>query len=386
MSSSLRLNRSSGRLTPLLLCLCLAAPAAAQQSNPFLPPRATMHYARNRDYHVRHLKLVINIDAIRHGATAVVTQYLAPLRDGLKQFEIDAGANLTINSVRLNGAPVSFRHDGEQLLIDPGRTLARGVEVAVEIRYVMPGDSTGGGANGLGGFHWILPNGDPADRPPGFWTQGETNTNHHWVPCYDSPNDKCTSETITTVPANWVVIGNGKLVSNTLNAAQHTRTFHWVMTQPHSTYLLSLAGGELDVRKDTWNGVPLYYVVPRGDAWMIPGSFGNTPDMLQFFSTILGFKYAWPKYAESAMLDFGGGMENVSATTLGAYSLTDKRSGLYPMSSLDSHELAHQWFGDLVTCKFWGDIWLNESFATFFQMLYTEHLYGKDGYDEDKQN
>jgi aminopeptidase N len=84
------------------------------------------------------------------------------------------------------------------------------------------------------------------------------------------------------------------------------------------------------------------------------------------------------------MIDFGGGMENVSATTLGASALTDQRSGNYAMSGLNSHELAHQWFGDLVTCEDWGDSWLNESFATYFQQLYSEHFYGKDRFDLDR--
>jgi aminopeptidase N len=119
---------------------------------------------------------------------------------------------------------------------------------------------------------------------------------------------------------------------------------------------------------------------------MIDTSFGDTPDMLSFFSDITGVKYPWPKYAQNAMYDFGGGMENVSATTLEAGALTDGRNGFRTMASLNSHELAHQWFGDLVTCKEWGHTWLNESFATFFQVLYFEHSRGKNGYDREMES
>ena len=364
-------------------------PSSAQrqrfQGNPFATPQATPHYARSRDYHVRHLRLVFVINAKAHSAEGVVTHSLTPLQDHLRTIIMDAGANLKINACRLNGNPVPFQHEGETLTVTPPAALNTGHEVTLEIRYNMPGGGRFGGANGAGGFHWIDPRPEEPDRQVGFWTQGETDGNHHWVPCYDFPNDKCTSETIVTVPESWVVIGNGLEEPTTRDAARHTRTFRWSMNQPHSTYLLSLAGGELDVRKDTWRGVPLYYVVPRGKAGLIPTSFGNTPDMLSFFSDLLGVKYPWPKYAQDAMIDFGGGMENVSATTLGEQSLSDSRNERFAMSSLDSHELAHQWFGDLVTCKNWGDIWLNESFATLFEMLYMEHLEGKDSYDRERE-
>ena len=129
--------------------------------------------------------------------------------------------------------------------------------------------------------------------------------------------------------------------------------------------------------------MPLIYVVPRGKKALIPDSFGDTPDMLSFYSKMTGVKYPWEKYAQNAVYDFGGGMENVSSTTLGERSLTDARAGFRDMASLNSHELAHQWFGDYVTCKTWGDAWLNESFATFFQILYFEHSRGKNAYDNE---
>jgi aminopeptidase N len=389
------LNRSLRRFDGPLCFSCLlpailsALPVHAQfqrsRGNAFKPPEATLHYARTRDYHVRHLKVVIDINAAQHAMHGVATNYLSSLRDRLPTIVLDAGANLKIEGCRLDGKPVKFEHTGEQLALTPPVPLARGKEVAVAVTYTMPGGGRFGGPNGGEGWHWVDPDPQVPDRRTSFWTQGESDGNHHWVPCYDFPNDKCTSETIVTAPDGWEIIGNGVQGETTKNPARHTRTFHWTMNQPHSTYLLSLVGGELDVRKDSWSGIPLYYVVPRGKADLIPASFGNTPDMLQFFSDLLGVKYPWPKYAQSAMFDFGGGMENVSATTLGAFSLVDSRSGHWPMSSLNSHELAHQWFGDLVTCKEWGDVWLNESFATFFQMLYTEHLEGKDAYDLDRE-
>jgi aminopeptidase N len=334
---------------------------------------------------VRHLRLVFAIDGAQKSGHGVVTHFLAPLRADLTAISLDAGNNLKILACRIDGVDRPFKHEKNRLTITPAAPLARGKEVAVEITYDMPGAVRSGGANGAGGFHWVNPDPNNPDRHIEFWTQGETEGNHSWVPCYDYPNDKCTSETIVTVPANWEVIGNGTQGPTTRDAAKHTRTFRWTMTQPHSTYLLSLVGGELDVRKASWAGKPLYYVVPKGKADLIPASYGNTPDMLQFFSDTFGVKYPWPKYAQSAMYDFGGGMENVSATTLGQNSLTDERDGHFSMSSLNSHELSHQWFGDYVTCKDWGNVWLNESFATFCEMIYMEHLEGKDVYDRERE-
>lgn len=363
-----------------------AQPGRRQQGNPFKAPQATVHAPHPRTYHVRHLKLEFAIDGANHSAKGIVTHFLTPLENGLTTIVLDAGANLTVQGCKINGAEATFKHDGESLAITAPTPLSSTKEAVVEIRYEMPAGRQGGGANGAGGFTWIDPRpGDPTRRA-GFWTQGETDTNHKWVPCYDWPNDKCTSETHTTVPEEWTVIGNGSELPVTSDPAKHAKTYHWVMKQPHSTYLLSLAGGEMDVEKTQWAGIPLYYAVPKGMGALANSSFGHTPDMLSFFSKRFGYKYPWPKYAQVCAFDFPGGMENVSATTLGPPqgTLIDARLSHRNTDSLISHELGHQWFGDLVTCSDWGDVWLNEGFATFCAMLYTEHAEGKDAYEQDR--
>jgi aminopeptidase N len=370
-----------------LLSGLMTAPVGAQRQrrpgNPFAPPRATAQYAPSRDYDAIHLKLVLDVDAAKLATSGVVTHTIAPFRDKLASIVFDAGDNLKIARCAVNGVEAKFTHENKKLaIVTPAKvSLQRGKSCTVEIRYTMPEDGGRRGMIGREGFVWIEPSANDPERRPGFWTQGEAEGNRLWVPLYDYPNEKFTSETIVTVPEDWTVIGNGIEGRVTRDKLKKSRTFRWTMKQPHAPYLLSLAGGEMDVQRASWRGIPLIYAVPKGKGDLIPGSFSDTPDMLSFFSDRLGVKYPWPKYAQTAVFDFGGGMENVSATTLGERSLTDERSGNRNMSGLNAHELAHQWFGDLVTCKTWGEIWLNESFATFFEMYYHEYSKGKEQYD-----
>jgi aminopeptidase N len=361
----------------LLVSATFAPAQADSRSSPFAPPRAKVHYAPDRNFDLKHLAVAIQVDYEGRTITGTAVNELVPLHDGILQIRLHAAAELAISGVEVGGAPAKFTHAGAQLSIERGG-LTRGQPVTVKIDY-SSNKAQGGTFGQQGGWHWIDSKNDSSRV--GFWTQGETDGNHHWVPTWDYPNDFTTTETTTTVPAGWDVIGNGTLTSTTTSDDGKTRTFTWKMTQPHATYLLSLCGGPFDVKKDEWRGVPLLYVVPKGKGHMIDDSFGDTGDMLSFFSDRLGVKYPWPKYAQNAMYDFGGGMENVSSTTLGERSLADARGGFRTMASLNAHELAHQWFGDYVTCRDWGHIWLNESFATFMQALYFEHSRGKDAYD-----
>lgn len=366
------------RLATLALSVVIVSPCLAQRGNPFEPPQASVHYAYDRTYDLLNVAVTLDVDYATRSIKGYSVNTLAPLRSGLTSITIHAGKDLLISGVAVNGNAAKYERKDEDLTITIPTSM-RGK--ALDVRVDYSGSNQRGGAFGSGGgWHWI--DNDPIDPDrAGFWTQGETEFNREWCPTWDYPNDLATSETIVTVDDKWSVVGNGVLVSNTAKAGR--RTFRWKMNQPHATYLLSLAAGPLDIKRDKWEGIDLWYVVPSGKANLIDSSFGDTKDMLSFFSTRLGVKYAWPKYAQNAMHDFGGGMENVSATTLGQGSLTDGKNGFRTMSGLNAHELGHQWFGDLVTCKDWGHTWLNESFATFMQMNYFEHAQGAASYDRE---
>jgi aminopeptidase N len=358
-----------------------AAPEA--QQNPFLPPNAKVFYAPDRDYDLLHVAVNLVIDYPKRAFDGEVTNTLTPLRaDGLTNLRFNCGAALIIKSVSVDGKTATYKRDGEWLTVNAPSHVAMGQECKVTIVYRSENQQGTGFAGGSGGLHWINGTATQPDHV-GFWTQGETSGNRLWVPTWDYPNDFATTETTTTVPIEWTVIGNGLKVSDKEDKKAGTRTVHWKMDMPHATYLLSVLAGPLEMKTDKWEGRPLLYVVPKGRANTIDFSFGYTPDMLTFYSQLVGVKYAWPKYAQDAMYDFGGGMENVSATTLGQNSLQDPRGNQQSIVSLTSHELGHQWFGDLVTCNDWGQIWLNESFATFMQFCYFEHRYGKNTYDRE---
>ena len=367
------------------VCVAVGMTSAAnaqggEPKNPFLPPNAKIFYAPDREYDLKNLAVTLDVDWPNRRFTGTAVNTIEPLHS-LSQFRFNCGDSLKVSACEVNGSPATFEQKDNILTVMPRVRMlfVPGKDATIAVHYTggkMQG--AGFGQGGDGGFHWIAIRPDEPNRV-GFWTQGETEGNRNWAPTWDYPNDFCTSETTTTVPADWSVIGNGVKTSDKVSDGRRTVT--WKMSQPHATYLLSLCAGPFDIKEAKWEGVPLLYVVPKGKANTIDPSFSDTPDMLSFYSQITGVKYPWPKYAQNAMYEFGGGMENVSATTLGADSLTDGRDGFRTMASLNSHELGHQWFGDLVTCKDWGQVWLNESFATYMQDMYFEHSRGKNGYD-----
>ncbi|MBC8134838.1 MAG: aminopeptidase [Fibrella sp.] len=367
------------RLSATVLLMTTVGMTVWAQDNPFAAPAAKVQYAPDRDYDLQNVRIITRVDYPNRTIYGRTQNTVAPLRSGLRELRFHRGETVTVSSCLLNGKPAEFRVDGEFVRVQSPTVLSAGKPVLAEIAYTS-GKKQGGTFGEGGGFHWISGSAASPTRV-GFWTQGESAFNRDWAVTWDYPNDFATTETVTVVPAEWSVVGNGVLVSDVPTKDGKSRTVTWRMTQPHATYLISLVAGPFDMQTSQWDDVPLMYVVPRGKKALIPDSFSDTSDMLTFFSKVTGVKYAWPKYSQNAMYEFGGGMENISSTTLGERNLTDARVGFRDMASLNSHELAHQWFGDLVTCKTWGDTWLNESFATFFQVLYFEHSRGKNAYD-----
>lgn len=339
--------------------------------------RADEPYARSHDYDLQHSRIALHFDLDQKMVIGDVTHTLTILRDSASNIVFDS-AGLTIQSVTVNKSRAKFETKDDKLIIPLSSPVHAGQKLDVTIRY------EGKPAKGL---YFILPDKDYPDRPKQIWTQGESEDTHYYLPTYDYPNDRLTTETILTVPDSWITVANGKLISVS-EAHQGMKTWIWRESLPSSSYLITVVAGEFDEVKDSWRGIPVDYYAPKGRGDRLSINYGRTPQMIDLFSRKLGVDYPWEKYAQSMVDDFvAGGMENSSATTNTSSSLRNaKLVPEYPTDEDDliSHELGHQWFGDLVTCKDWGDIWLNEGFATFMETVWTEAHFGKDQADYDR--
>lgn len=384
-------RRLSAKFLSVLLALSLSAPFALAITAPRVAGQARSveqrgvppsRYIPSHDFGTRNITLNLHFDWEKEQAIGTATITFSPLVPNLQNVQLDA-ANMTFNSIKLaSGTPLRFVTDtqNEQLRVALDHAYQPSDTVTIVVDYHTNGVVRGRSVNGGSGLTFIKPTTDDPKRPRQIWSQGESEYNHYWFPCYDHPNDFFTSEIIATVEKPLSVISNGKLVSTRSNS-DGTRTFDWKIDQPHASYLTSIVVGEYAPVESTYAGIPVITNVYPSEVEEGRISAARIADMVRFFSEKTGVKYPYAKYAQTMARDFGGGMENISATTLTDTTVHDARAELDQTSdSLMSHELAHQWFGDYVTCRSWADIWLNESFATYFQALWDEHNLGRDDF------
>ena len=335
----------------------------------FVLPGAKSHYSPDRAFDTQHIRLEIDLNIPGKRFRGRALTQLRAFREGVSEIVFDA-VHFKVLGVTVPRKRFTFQYKDPRLSVKLSQPLKANqrVEVIVDYEVIRP----------RLGMYFIGPDAAEPRKEVQVWTQGEDEYARYWFPCHDAPQQRTTTELIAKVPRDMTAISNGRLFKKTISGSR--AVFHWKQDIPHATYLVTLAVGRFTEIKDRWRGKPVTYYVPKGREEDGRRAFGKTPKMLEFFSSKIGVPYAYAKYAQVAALDFiYGGMENTSATTQTAMTLHDARAHLdFKSEGLVAHELAHQWFGDLLTCKDWSHAWLNESFATYFDALFQEHALGAD--------
>jgi len=342
---------------------------------------------RERNYDVEHIKIEVSLDLEKKTVDGKVTTSFRPLVERLKTFKVDAvGMNIksvkgwfhrTTDDPKLaeDFADIKYTYDKKEITVDLGETgIGKNFPYKFQVEYSITDPEKG--------MYFIQPTSAFPNKSLQVWTQGEGEDNRYWFPCYDYPNDQQTTETIITVESKYQTLSNGYLKNKNVNS-DGTTTWDWVQDKPHVSYLVMLGVGNWDVIEDSWNGVDIKSYVPVGSKETSFKSFDRTADMMKFFSEKIGYKYPWSSFSQVVVEDFiYGGMENTGVVVLyGGAIYDDNTPPDYTATGIVAHELVHQWWGDAITCRNWNEIWLNESFATYFQCLYTEYAFGKDEFD-----
>ncbi len=352
------------RFGPALLAAAhLFAAAAPAQTN--LERVVNGAFTPSHDYDLIHQRIEVkNFDWDSTSFDGRVTTTVVSRRPALDAVVLDMERRLEVRAVTARGRALGYERPGDSLVV----RLARPAAFGDTLRFTV--DYHGRIVQGRGLYFFKEEPGRP-HRPQQVYSGGGTDGNPRWIPTYGAPHDKATWEMIATVPARLTVISNGRLVGDR-RVAGGLRTTHWSQEKPASTYLISLVAAPLVRLRDRWRGVPLDYYVYAEDSARARPLFRVTPDVMETFVRLTGVRYPWNKYAQVTATDFIGGMENVGATTLVDW-LPDPRAYRdrpWYLHTLIPHELAHQWFGNLVTAENWANYWLHEGMAQFMPGQY----------------
>ena len=374
------------KITRLLIVLLLAFNWAIAQDSTATAQDKVYRAEREKINDLVHTKLKVRFDFAKRQLIGEEWVTLKPHFYNVQAVTLDAKA-MDIKKVEMDGKPLKYDYDGKLLNIKLNNIFTKDEPYTLYISYVANPEKVqqeGSAAiTDAKGLYFIDPDGTDPDKPTEIWTQGETESNSCWFPTIDSPNQKTTEEIYMTVPDKYVTLSNGVLESQTKNN-DGTRTDYWKLDQKHAPYLFFMGVGDFSIVKDKWRDIPVNYYVEKEYEPYAKGIFGNTPEMIEFYSNITGVPYVWPKYDQMVGRDYvSGAMENTTAVlhAENAFQTDGQLIDENVWEDVIAHELFHHWFGDLVTTESWANITVNESFANYSEYLWREHKYGKDHAD-----
>ncbi|MFO0915618.1 MAG: M1 family aminopeptidase [Pirellulales bacterium] len=329
-----------------------------------------LRYAPDRVVDVQHIRLDVTPDFARHSVSGTASLTFRPIARPLTQLTLD-GINLHVEKVEADVPVKDFTVTRKDLTILFAEPIPADREVTLHVTY---------SAEPSRGLYFRTPDMGYAAGDTHVWTQGEAHEARYWFPCFDYPNERSSTEVICHVPQGMTVLSNGRKVSESTDAQTGLTTVHWLQEKPHVNYLICLVAGYLDKLESKHGDVPLGFFSQPSLSKYAENAFRDTPKIMAFFEQEIGVPFPWNKYDQVTILDFvAGGMENTTLTTLTEHTVHSTAEENIPSPwGLDAHEMAHQWFGDYVTCKDWSHLWLNEGFATYYALLYEGHKSGRD--------
>jgi aminopeptidase N len=349
-------------LAGMILALVLAAPAQTIDFS-----KKALQSERSRSYDALHYRIKLNLDIDGKSFAGETTVTVSSLRDGLDACVLDAEEFAVTSVLSDYGAPLKFEQSDKELKVFLPRPCKFGEIASFTCFY--------SGRDPKKGLRFAE---ETPDNPKLAFSDSFPDNVHHWFPCFDYPNDKVTNELIVSTKSGYKVAANGRLDSVVEDKAAGTVTYHWSQELPHSTYLIFFAAAPYVVVRDSYKTLPVnYWVYPQDEKKAFP-TYGKTPKMIEFFNKTFGYDYPWQKY-DQISVPSGGGAESTSATAMTHRIMVDEKDEPdFSAIGIVSHELAHQWWGDLITLRSWAHTWMNESFGTYSDYLYFRFEKGDD--------
>ena len=331
------------------------------RSRPFAEPGVRPHYGPSRHFELAHLSLRLRIDPVAGTLNGEALVHIEPTPTGLGIVRLDL-SEVDVHSVSLeNGADVQWRHDDPKLVVE-------NLKSACVLKIVYS-------ARPKRGLYFVGPTLALPKREHQVWSQCQDEDGHFFFPCVDHPGVKQTMDVVIEAPNDYTTVSNGRLVEKSPLPESGWTAWAWTQDKPIPAYLVNVIVAKLESHADKHGDLAVNYLVAPGTpADEVERIFARTPEMIRCFESRFGVAYPWDRYDQIVVEDFiFGGMENVAATTLTDLTMASPRAAVeWDPDGLIAHELAHQWFGDLVTCQDWSQGWLNEGWATYSEAIWLE--------------